>query len=83
MKTIDLATAAPTLAEVLALANQEDLVLRTAEGKEFVLAELHDMDRELALIGQQKDFMDLLRQRWQEQPRHRLQDVRAMLNKDA
>ena len=63
MKTIDLKATLPTLKEILDLAGQENVVLRTAEGREFVLAELDDFDRELELVRQNDSLMDLLRAR--------------------
>jgi hypothetical protein len=39
MKAIDLSSAAPTLTEVLELAENENVIVRTPEGREFVVAE--------------------------------------------
>jgi hypothetical protein len=50
----------PTLAELLRLAREDNLVLRTEAGEEFILAELDDFDRELAATRQQQELGDFL-----------------------
>ena len=40
MKAIDLSTTSPTLREVLDLAGEDNVILRTSEGRQFVLAEI-------------------------------------------
>jgi hypothetical protein len=80
MKAIDLSTAAPTLAEVLELAGQENLILRTPEGKEFVLAEIDDFAAEVALARQNDALMQLLAERSKEPGKYTLSQVRQRLN---
>jgi hypothetical protein len=80
MKAIDLSTAAPTLAEVLELAGQENLILKTPEGKEFVLAEIDDFAQEVALVRQNDALMQLLAERSKEPGKYTLGQVRARLN---
>jgi hypothetical protein len=80
MKAIDLSTAAPTLAEVLELAGQENLILRTPEGKEFVLAEIDDFAAEVALVRQNDALMQLLAERSKEPGKYTLSQVRERLN---
>jgi hypothetical protein len=79
MKAIDLAQAMPTLAEVLALASQDNVLLRTAEGKEFVLAEIDDFAHEVSLVRQHEGLMQLLAERSQEKTKLTLSQVREQL----
>jgi hypothetical protein len=80
MKAIDLSTATPTLAEVLELAGQENLILKTPEGKEFVLAEIDDFAAEVALVRQNDALMQLLAERSKEPGKYTLSQVRERLN---
>jgi energy-converting hydrogenase A subunit M len=63
MKTVDLTTQLATLEEVLSLADQENVVLRTKEGREYVVAEPDDFDRELEPVRQNEELMELLARR--------------------
>ena len=49
MKTIEVEHAAITLSELLQLASDDNVVLRGADGKEFLLAEVDDFSQEVAL----------------------------------
>ncbi len=80
MKAIDLATAAPTLAEVLHLAGEENLILRTPEGREFVLAEIDDFAEEVALVRQNEALMQFLAERSKEPGKYTLSQVRERLD---
>jgi hypothetical protein len=55
-----LTTIAPALAELLDLASEDTLILKTAEGREFVLAEVDDLDTEIAQIRQNEELMALI-----------------------
>ncbi len=79
MKTIELTTIAPHLAELLDLASEDALILKTPEGREYVLVERDDFDAELALITQNEELMTLLEERSQEQKTYTLQQVREQL----
>ncbi len=63
MKTIDVTTQAPSLHEILRLAGEDNLLLRTSDGKEFLLAEVEDFDREVELTRQNAELMEFLEQR--------------------
>ena len=63
MKTIELADASIDLSELLRLASEGNLILRTEDGKEFVLAAIDDFDHEISLIREQKALMEFLDQR--------------------
>jgi energy-converting hydrogenase A subunit M len=76
MKTVDLTTQLATLEEVLSLADQENVVLRTKEGREYVVAELDDFDRELELVRQNEELMELLARRSKDEPTFSLDEER-------
>jgi hypothetical protein len=79
MKAIDLSAAAPTLAELLQLAGNENIILRTPEGREFVLAEIDDFAQEVALTRENEALMQLLAERSSEPTRYTLDQVRQQL----
>ena len=79
MKTIDLALPFPSLGELLELASQDNVILRTPEGREFVLAELDDFAQEIALVRQNESLVELLAERSRETTKHSLSQVREQL----
>ena len=79
MKIVELTTVAPALAELLDLAGEETLILKTSEGREFVLAEVDDFDTEITLVRQNKELMALLAERSREKKTYTLQQVREQL----
>jgi len=79
VKTIDLGTASLTLKKLLQLAGEENVVLRTAEGRAFVLAEIDDIADEVARVAQHRSLMALLDERSKEAPAHSLDEVRKQL----
>jgi hypothetical protein len=82
MKTIELTAAPPSLTEVLRLAEGSNLILRTPEGREFVLAEIDDFAREVELVRQNDDLMRLLDARSGEKGKYTLDQVRELLDSD-
>ena len=52
MKTITVSRRARTLNALLKQALEENLILKTEDGHEFVLAEIEDFDREIELTRQ-------------------------------
>ena len=80
MKTIDLIkTADPLLSQILAQAEDENVIVRTPEGREFVVAELDDFDRELQLTRNNAEFMRLLDERAKEKGVFSADDIRTEL----
>ena len=79
MKTVELTTIAPALAELLDLACEDTLILKTPGGREFVLAGVDDLDTEIALIRQNEELMTLLAERSREQKTYTLEQVREQL----
>ena len=79
MKIVELTTIAPALAELLDLASEDTLILKTAEGREFVLAEVDDLDTEIAQVRQNEELMALLAEPSREKKTYTLQQVREQL----
>jgi hypothetical protein len=79
MRTVDLATELPTLQEILELAGEENIILRTPDGREFVLAEVEDFDKELELVREHPDLMEFLDERSRETKTFTLRQVREKL----
>ncbi len=79
MKAIDLSTTSPTLTEVLELASEDNVILRTPEGRQYVLAEIDDFAEEIAKVVQNESLMELLRERSQETVQLPLSQVREQL----
>ena len=63
MKTIDLTRGERTLAELLALAKHERILIHSATGDDFLLESADAFDREVALLGQSERFMAFLQNR--------------------
>ncbi len=79
MKAIDLSTTSPTLTEVLALAGEDNVILRTPEGRQYVLAEIDDFAEEVARTVRNESLMQLLRERSQETAQVPLHQVREQM----
>ena len=60
MKTIDLFHTPPAVAELLEQARQDDLIVRLADGSEFLLVAIDDFDREIARSRSNPKLMALL-----------------------
>jgi hypothetical protein len=63
MKTITISHNAKSIIDLLHQARIENLILRSPDGVEFILAEIDDFDREIALTRQNKELMELLDRR--------------------
>ena len=80
MKTIELLSeAAPSLKELLELAGQENLLLKTSDGREFILSEVDDLSQEIEQIRNNPELMKFLAQRSQEKERFSLEQVKQKL----
>ena len=80
MKTINLPTKISTIEELLELAKKENVILKTADGQEFILAEIDEFDREVELVRYHQELMDLLDQRSGEKERYTLKQIREQLH---
>jgi hypothetical protein len=70
---------ARSLNALLQQALDDNLILKTEDGREFLLAELDSFDREIELTRQNKDLMRLLDQRRREKGTVSLKEARARL----
>jgi hypothetical protein len=77
MRTITVSSRARTLNALLKQALQENLILRAADGHEFLVAEIADFDREIELTRQNEELMRLLDSRGQEKATISLEEARA------
>ncbi len=79
MKVITVPTQDTTLTALLEQARQENLILRTSDGTEFVLAELDDFAREIVLTRQNAELMRLLDERARQSQVLGLAEVKDLL----
>lgn len=79
MKTIKVPKHAKTVNALLKRARQENVILRSAEGDEFLLAELDDFDREIELTRENKQLMKLLDERAKEKATVSLPEAKKRL----
>ena len=82
MKTVTVTTRSKVIAALLEQAKRENLILRTPDGREYILAELDDFDREIELTRQNKTLMEFLDRRAQETSRVSLAEAKAQLGLD-
>ena len=80
MKIVGVSSDEPSLHDLLAQASQENLILRTTDGREFILAEIDDFDREIELTRQNEELMRLLDARGREKGTVSLAEARAKLS---
>ena len=79
MKVVELVNGRPSLDEVIALAKQELVVLRGADGSVFALSEVDDFDVEVELLKNNPEFLSFLRERSQEKSTVSLEELRQEL----
>ena len=82
MKTVDLSSQILTLDALLELASEENVLVRTVEGREYLLAEVEDLDSEVELIRRNPELMEFLDQRSRETKTYTLAQVREILAKE-
>lgn len=63
MRTVIVSSRSRTLKALLKQALQGNLILRTVDGHEFILAEIDDFEREIELTRKNKKLMRLLDRR--------------------
>ena len=79
MKVVNLERNAPTVKQLISLARKQNVLLRTAEGQEFVLAEIDDFAHEVSLVRRNKGLMRLLARRSKEKETYSLAEVKQRL----
>jgi uncharacterized membrane protein YkoI len=57
MRTVTVSTRSKQLSALLKQARKENIILRTDDGTEFILAEIDDFNREIELTRQNKKLM--------------------------
>lgn len=63
MKIIEVSSDSTILNDILVEAQQNNLILRTADGLEFIIAQIDDFNREIELTRQNKELMAFLDRR--------------------
>jgi hypothetical protein len=81
MKTVNV-TDASRLAELLDLAEEESVLLKTPEGREFILSEVDDFDAEVQAVRQNRDLMEFLDQRSRSEKTYTIEEMRKKLDLD-
>jgi hypothetical protein len=79
MKTINLSNLTNELTALLDQANDEDVVVRLADGREFLLSAVDDFDIEIAHTRQNTKLMALLEERAQQTRTVPLDEVKRRL----
>ena len=82
MKTVDVNPRSRVLNGLLRQAREQNLVLRTPDGREFVLAEIDDFGREIELTRENKKLMALLDRRGREKATVPLAEAKRRLGCD-
>ena len=79
MKTIKVSRQARTLNALLQRARRENIILRSADGEEFILAEIDDFNREIELTRRNKQLMKLLESRAKQKNTISLEETKRQL----
>ena len=79
MRTIDLPQTPPDVAKLLDQAREDDLIVRLADGSEFLLVAVDDFDREIARGRANPRLMALLDERARQTETVPLEEVRRRL----
>jgi hypothetical protein len=82
VKTIDLSSETLTVDELLELASEENVLVRTIEGREYLLADIEDLDSEVESIRRNPELMQFLDQRSRETKTYTLSQVREILARE-
>jgi len=82
MKTIKVSKQSRTLIALLKKARRENVILRSPEGEEFILAEVDDFNREIELARENKKLMQLLEGRAKQKAIIPMDEARRQLNLD-
>ena len=79
MKIIDVPLDSTFLLSLLTQAKQQNLILRTIDGLEFILAELGNFDQEIELTRQNQELMAFLDDRGRQSKTVSATEVRSRL----
>ena len=79
MKTITVSPQAAEVNAILAQARQEDILVRTTDGAEYMLTAVDDFDEEIVRTRRSEKLMALLDQRAKQTKTMPLEDVKRQL----
>ncbi len=79
MKTIDLPQTSPDVASLLEQARDDDLILRLADGSEFLVVAIDDFDEEIVRTRNNPRLMALLESRARQSATIPLDEVKKRL----
>ena len=79
MKTITVSKKARSIMDILKQACKENIIIRSPDGIEFILAEIDDFDREIELTRQNKKLMKFLDSRTKQTKTIPLEKVKSEL----
>lgn len=79
MKTITVSKNARSVMDLLKQACKENLIIKSPDGLEFILAEIDDFDREIQLTRQNKELMKFLGHRANSEKTIPLEEVKREL----
>lgn len=79
MKTVRVSKRAKAINSLLRQAQRENVIIRSPEGREFILAELDDFDREIELTRGNRRLMELLDRRARQTRTVPIEEARARL----
>lgn len=82
MNTIDLGKRKADLADVIAIARQEPVLIVTADGAEFCMAEADDFEKEVTALRSSLAFQRFLDQRSVSAEAHALEDIEAEIDRE-
>jgi hypothetical protein len=82
MKTVTVSQRARGINALLKQARRQNLILRSSEGHEFILAELDDFNREIELTRQNKQLTEMLSRRAKQTQTIPLKEAQARLGLD-
>ena len=79
MKTITISRRARSVHALLKRARRENVILRSPEGEEFILAEVDDFNREIELARQNRALMKFLEARARQTETVSFEEAKTML----
>lgn len=82
MKTIDLKKEDHTLAELLKLAQSDDVLIHSSSGEDYILERADTIEREAAMLGASDKFMSYLKSRSHESGDLTMKQVRERQVRD-
>ena len=80
MKTITVSRNSRSIMDILKQACKENLIIKSPDGLEFILAEIDDFDREIELTRENKELMKFLDHRAKQTKTIPLEQVKRELS---